>query len=276
MIKVGKTHIVIPDVQVKPGVDTSHLADIGKYILDIKPDTVVVIGDFWDMESLSSYDKGKKCFEGRRYKADINAGKDAMTKLLKPLTDYNKKAVADHRARYKPALHFTIGNHEQRIMRACEDSPELDGVLSYADFDLKKFGFKTHDFLQIAVVDGINYVHYIQAANSPRALGNAKQIAQQMTRSTIVGHMQTLDMHYQPSRVVGDAPIIAMIVGACYTHREEYRGNQGQNHFRGIVRLSGVDGRGDFCPMFISLDYLKARYRGVKDEREVDNTNIKS
>lgn len=259
-MRIGKTHIIIPDTQIKPGVNTDHLADIGKYILDVKPDSVIVIGDFWDMESLSSYDKGKKSFEGRRYKADIKAGKDGMTKLLKPITEYNKKAKDQHEKRYKPSLHFCIGNHEQRIMRAVDNSPELDGVLSYDDLDLPKFGFKVHDFLKIIVVDGINYTHYIQADNSPRAIGSAKQIAQKMTRSTIVGHQQSLDYNYLPSRVEGEPAIQAIICGAAYTHREEYRGNQGQQHFRGILRLSGVDGKGGFCPMFISLDYLKERY----------------
>lgn len=264
--RIGRTHIVIPDAQVKPGVNTDHLEDIGHYILDVKPEVIVVIGDFWDMESLSSYDKGKKSFEGRRYKADIKAGKDAMTKMLKPITEYNKHAQDGHRARYKPQLHFTLGNHEERIARTTDVHPELDGVLTYDDFCLKGFGFKVHEYLKIVVIDGINYVHFIQSPHSPRAIGSAKAIAQQMTRSTIVGHQQSLDYHYLPSRVIGDPPIQAIIAGAAYTHTENYRGNQGQEHFRGILRLSGVDGKGNFCPMFVSLDYLKERFRKEVDK----------
>ncbi len=42
-------------------------------------------GDFADMPSLSSYDIGKKTFEGRRYKADIEAAHSAMEALLAPI-----------------------------------------------------------------------------------------------------------------------------------------------------------------------------------------------
>ena len=72
-------HLIIPDTQVKRGVDLSYLEWIGKYIVDKKPDVIVQIGDFADMPSLSSYDVGKKSFEGRRYKDDIEA---AERKLL--------------------------------------------------------------------------------------------------------------------------------------------------------------------------------------------------
>ena len=67
--------MIIPDTQVKRGVDLSYLEWIGKYIVDKKPDVIVQIGDFADMPSLSSYDVGKKSFEGRRYKDDIETAR---------------------------------------------------------------------------------------------------------------------------------------------------------------------------------------------------------
>jgi len=65
--KEGSLKIMfIPDSQVRPGESTNYLAAIGQYIVDKKPDVVVCAGDFWDFPSLSSYDKGKTAFEGRR------------------------------------------------------------------------------------------------------------------------------------------------------------------------------------------------------------------
>ena len=52
------THLVIPDVQVKPGHDYSFLKAIGNYIVKKRPDVIINIGDFADMPSLSSYDNG--------------------------------------------------------------------------------------------------------------------------------------------------------------------------------------------------------------------------
>ncbi len=85
-------HLIIPDAQVKEGCDFSYLAHVGKYIVEKKPDTIVCIGDFADMPSLSAYDIGKKSFEGRRYKKDIEVAHEAMAKLLTPLTAYNIRA----------------------------------------------------------------------------------------------------------------------------------------------------------------------------------------
>ena len=95
--------LVISDCQVKNGVDLSYLTAIGKYIASKKPDVVVNIGDFWDFPSLSSYDKGKLSFEGRRLKADIEIGNKGMDLLLAPI-----KQEFD----YSPRMIFTLGNHE--------------------------------------------------------------------------------------------------------------------------------------------------------------------
>ena len=85
-------HLVIPDTQCKDGIDFEYLKHIGQYIVDVKPDVIIHLGDFADMESLSSYDQGKKSFEGRRYTKDIAAAHKAMDTLLGPLHEFNFKA----------------------------------------------------------------------------------------------------------------------------------------------------------------------------------------
>jgi hypothetical protein len=126
-------HLVIPDVQVKPGHDTAFLTRIGQYAVDKKPDVLVCIGDFADMPSLSSYDVGKKSFEGRRYRADIEATRLAMEALVQPIVEYNERAKKQHRERYSPRMVLTLGNHEDRITRVVESDPKLDGTISLAD-----------------------------------------------------------------------------------------------------------------------------------------------
>ena len=75
---MNKKHFIIPDCQTKEGVPLEHLTWAGKYCAEKHPDVVINIGDFADMPSLSSYDVGKKDFEGRRYTKDIAATKKAM------------------------------------------------------------------------------------------------------------------------------------------------------------------------------------------------------
>ena len=84
--------LCIPDTQVKEDIDTSNLRWISNYIVAKKPDMVIHLGDHWDMPSLSSYDYGKKSFEGRRYIKDIDAGNKGIKLLTSSLTEYNDKA----------------------------------------------------------------------------------------------------------------------------------------------------------------------------------------
>ena len=93
-------HAVIPDVQFKPGNDARFLERIGMYLVEKKPDTIVQIGDFADMPSLSSYDVGKKSFEGRRYAGDIAEAKRGMAALLAPIHEFNKQAKKNGKKQY--------------------------------------------------------------------------------------------------------------------------------------------------------------------------------
>ena len=136
--------LVISDCQVKDGVDLSYLTAIGKYIASKKPDVVVNIGDFWDFPSLSSYDKGKLSFEGRRLKADIEIGNKGMDLLLAPI-----KQEAD----YCPHMIFTLGNHEERLKRVAKDNPEMSGFIDYHLLNLS--AWEVHDFLKPVEVNGV-------------------------------------------------------------------------------------------------------------------------
>ena len=115
-----RTHLVIPDCQVKDGVDLSYLKWVGQYIVDKQPDVIVNIGDFADMPSLSSYDVGRKSFEGRRYKTDIDVTHRAMDMLLDPMRTYNERQRRNKEKQYKPRMVLTLGNHEERISRAID------------------------------------------------------------------------------------------------------------------------------------------------------------
>lgn len=257
MEKIEK-HLFIPDCQVKPGVPIEHLRWIGKYIVRKKPDVIVNIGDFADMPSLSSYDKGKKSFEGRRYKADIAAAKRGMDALLGPLREYNAHQRQIKAKQYKPRLVLTLGNHEQRIARAVENQAELDGVIGYHDLPYQDW--EVHDFLKPVWISGICYVHFMAnpMTGNPYS-GMASNILQKVGHSFVCGHQQKLDSHTR-TLITGQQQW-GIIAGACYLHDEDYKGYQGNKHWRGIIMLHRVVD-GSFDPCFISLDYLRDRYSG--------------
>ena len=131
--------LVIPDCQVKEGVPLSHLTWAGEAICEYRPDVVVNLGDFADMPSLSSHDiKGSKYFEGLRYKTDIQVAKEAMKLLLKPLKDLQARQRKNKEKVYKPRMVLTLGNHENRIDRAVNNNPTLEGLISTKDLDYER------------------------------------------------------------------------------------------------------------------------------------------
>jgi len=249
-------HFVLPDVQAKPGVCLKHLSYIGQYILDKRPDVIICIGDFCDMESLSSYDKGKKSFEGRRYKKDVAAGKEAMDLLLAPMRAYNERMRSHGHKQYRPRMVLTLGNHEDRIDRAVNLQPEYDGVISVDDLPYQDW--EVIPYLQTINIDGVCYTHFLANPMSGKPYGgNALNQLTKVGQSFVVGHKQTLEV---ATRFTLDGTQQwGIIAGACYSHNESYKGPQGNQHWRGCVMLHRVT-KGSFDPMFISLDYFNEKY----------------
>ena len=80
-----------------------------------------MIGDWADMPSLSSYDEGKKSFEGRQYTKDIESARRAMDVMLAPLKAYNLRQTLNRKKQYKPRMVMCWGNHDQgRIIRVLD------------------------------------------------------------------------------------------------------------------------------------------------------------
>lgn len=250
-------HIVIPDCQVRPGDDTKYLERIGKYIVELKPDVVLQIGDFADMPSLSSYDVGKKSFEGRRYKADIEAANSAMECLLAPLWAYNKRAIKNKEKQYKPKLVLTLGNHEDRVSRAVNNDPKLDGTIGLQDLKYSDYGWDVVPFLQPVVIDDVAYCHYFTTGIAGRPSTSAQAQLAKQHMSCIAGHQQGLQI--ATGHRADGSRLTSIIAGSCYEHDEDYLGPQGNKHWRGILVLHEVV-NGQFDLMPISLNYLERKY----------------
>lgn len=253
------THIVIPDAQVKEGVNTDHLEHAGKLIVHKRPTVIVCLGDFADVPSLSSYDKGNRTAEGKRLKGDIESSIAAMKRLLKPLRDLQQQQLRDGETVYTPRMVMTLGNHEDRINRHTNMNPELHNFLGIDLLQYEYFGWEVYDFLEPVVVDGITYCHYMSNPMSGKPFGgSATNILNKVGESFTVGHRQTLDVttRFLPASGKQQWGIVA---GAFYSHDEGYKGYQGNKHFRGLIMKHQVKD-GSYNPMFIDLEYLKSKY----------------
>jgi len=262
------THVYIPDTQAKEGVPEDHLTWIGQYIVDQfhdKPVKIIHAGDHADMPSLSMYDVGKKVMEGRRYIIDIEAANRAWDKLNKPLKDFKAFQRANHRKIWEPELHITLGNHEDRISRAINSDAKLDEVIGLHHLNYADSGWNVHNFLDVLWLDGVAYAHYFYNPMTGKPYGgqNIETRLKNIGHSFTMGHQQTL---MYGLRFVADKSQHGLVAGACYLHDEDYKGPQGNAHWRGIIVKHQVRD-GSYDPMFVSLDYLCRRYENMSLEK---------
>jgi len=250
--------LVLPDVQAKPGVNFDFLARIGQYVVDNKPDVIVCIGDFADMESLSSYDKGKKSFEGRSFAKDVEAAKDAMCAFLTPIWAYNAQRRRNKKGEYKPRMVMTLGNHEDRINRVINEDSKLFGLISIdGSLEYQYDGWEVHPFLEVVEIEGIAFSHYFQTGVMGRPASSAQAQLNKKHQSCVAGHQQGLQIAFGFD--AGGRRITSLIAGSCYEHEENYMGPQGNNHWRGFLVLENCQ-NGQFDPQFITLSQVNAMY----------------
>lgn len=252
---MNPTHLIVPDTQCKDGQDFTFLNHIGRYIVETKPEVVVHLGDFADMESLSSYDIGKKSFEGRRYTKDIGAARKAMDYLLAPLKEFNATAKEQKKKQYHPRKVMLLGNHEDRITRAVNNDPKLEGLISVKDLPYEDW--EVFPFLSPVFIDGIAYSHYFPTGVMGRPATTASAMVSKLHMSCIAGHQQGKQVAY--GKRPDGSTITCIIAGSCYEHDEDYLGPQGNNHFRGILMAYDVQD-GSFDEHFVSLKYLRSHY----------------
>jgi hypothetical protein len=174
-----------------------------------------------------------------------------MALLLGPIEEAMRKDPT-----WKPRFVFTLGNHEERIIRAVEDNPhQLEGVIGYHNLDLD--GWEVHPYLSPAIVDGVAYCHFFTSGVMGRPVTSARALLQKKHMSCVMGHVQdtdiAIDMRADGKRVTG------LFAGICYQHDEDYLNPQTNNSWRGMWELNEVcDGHFDFLP--VSMNYLEETY----------------
>lgn len=247
----------MPDGQHRPGNDLTHVKWAAEAIVEYKPDVIVVIGDWWDLNSLSTHDApGSKEAEGRRVKPDIDIGNEAFEILIAPMHKEQCRLLRNKRKPWKPECHFLMGNHEDRLTRAIFRDPKWEGLLSLDA--LKTPGFQRHDFLKIVEIDGIKYCHYFPNPFSGKAIGGTiinrlNQIGSSFTQ----GHQQGFQY---ASKQYPDHVKHGLVCGRFYQHHESYRAQDVQmSEWSGIVVKNETE-NGNYCVMPLSMAYLRKKY----------------
>lgn len=252
----ARRHFIIPDTQVRPGVPLDHIGWIAQAIVDYRPDVLVHLGDHWDFPSLNSHNvPGSAPLEGRRYQDDLDVGNAAFARLCAPM----EREAAKKGNTWKPVKKFLEGNHENRADRAASNDPKWMGHVGSNNCQVRDWDW--HQYLERVKIDGVLYSHYFQNSHSSYPIGGtADNRLNKIGCSFVQGHEQ--GFRYG-TRITGSgATWHGIVAGSCYLHIEDYRGRQGQRHWRGVVILNEVE-NGDFCVMPLTLNYLCRKYEGV-------------
>lgn len=222
---------------------------------------IVDLGDFCDLKSLSSYDKGKRPAENERIQLDIDYCRDARFRLTKPLIDLYE---ADPKL---PKLHLTalLGNHENRWKRLRNDEPLWDCFDGLPD-DISgagEMGWKMHAFLDIVEIEGVHFSHYLpNAKNEKMALATGAYPARKQFlgfhQSIVTGHSHDFSL-FQPK--VHNKEFISLSAGCYFEHKETY--TKGITWWAGITILDNVKD-GHATVRQIPFEGIKKKYYNKK------------
>ena len=252
-----RRHFIVPDTQVRPGVSTEYIDWLSKAIIDYRPDVIVHLGDHWDMPSLSAWESaGSLATEGARYEADIDAGNEAFERLCRPMEQAQARLAKGKRKRWNVEKHFLFGNHCDRIDRAIRREPKYTGMIGRHHCLTRDWA--RHEYLEVVTIDGILYSHYFANINSGRPIGGSiDSRLNKIGESFVQGHEQ--GFLYGCRQFPSGKTRHGLVCGSCYLHDEDYKGRQGNGHWRGCVVLNEVhDGTYDIMPL--SMEYLSKKY----------------
>lgn len=252
---MSKTYLLIPDPHAYVGVSNERAEWVGQLIVDLKPDVVINGGDHFDMPSLSDYDKGKRSFHGKSYKKDIEVGLDFHDRM------WHATKIAKKR---RPQRIVLEGNHEHRIERALDLSPELEGTIGFKDYAFDDYYDEVirydGNLPGIFKQDGILFAHFFPTGISGRPMGGERPASMLMMKnnmSSVAFHQHTLD--FATRRTIDGNVINTLVAGCFHDHIPGWAGPVGKFWRAGVAVLRNVD-NGNFDFQWISLESLRDTY----------------
>jgi len=216
--------LVVGDVHISAGQNMHRAKILGRMIEDVKPNTVVFIGDLLTFDSLSAWDRDKRLkMEGRRYVKDIDAGKKFLD-----IVDSNINTAS-------PDYVLTEGNHETRLWRYLEYNPVLKGQIDYVK-DLDIAHWTVVDYGKYWRHKGVSFTHVPINESGRPVSGDAacKRSLSICNDNVLFGHTHKLascSIH----RHNGAHLTQAVNVGCFFEHIDDYALGSVTSYWRGLV-----------------------------------------
>jgi len=253
--------LVVGDCHIDEDQDLSRFDLLGKLILDERPTHIVLMGDFLTLNCLSAWDMDKrKTMEGKRYKTEIDAGLDAMQRMLTPIDITNITLREQKKKQYIPELIFLEGNHEDRLTRYLEGDPTFDGFVSVRkDLKLDQWGFKYIPYRDWYSIGEIHFTHIPHNEVNPVTGKYHIHAASMCTTQTVVyGHthkFEVLCRHLQ-----GMVHLQQLLSAGCFFEKHDpYVHGRVTNYWKGVFILENYK-PGRFDITSYSIGRLRRMY----------------
>lgn len=252
------TAIVFTCAHAEPEYSNERFDWLGRLIYDIRPDYVVDLGDGADMRSLNSFDTTKpSSVVSQSYERDIDTYNDAQERL-RHLFKKNKVR--------RPKWYGFEGNHENRIKKAIERDPRVEGNrfgLSFSHLETDRWFDEYHEYEYggpaIRNYDGVDYAHFISSGNFGTAMSgehHGYNLLKQRMRSCTVGHSHKRNIYFRD-----DAQAIGLVAGCFKGGKESWAGQANHQWACGVWIKKRINS-GYYDPQWVSLEALKEEYGG--------------
>lgn len=223
--------------------------------------TIVDIGDFADMKSLSSYDKGKRPGENERIQLDIDYARDARQRITKQVLDYIEQLKIKRRRVPKVRWIALLGNHENRWERLKKDDALWDIFDGVSDISgAKEWGWEVIPFLTPIKINGVWFCHYFESGPKGFAISGVtpgRSLIAKMKESCVVGHSHEYHMHVEQTVL---STKIGMQIGCYLELEEDYAGPQGNHRWwKGIVEMKNVR-QGSYNEIRYPIEDIQKKY----------------
>lgn len=192
--------MILPDVHLDEETPEEYLP-VKKLIKDLKPDEIVLLGDFMDVSSLSAWDLDKKRrMEGQRYIFEVVTANKELDFLQK----HSKKIT------------YLEGNHEDRVNRYLDKYPEMEGLIEPKKvLKLKKRKIKWYKYNELYQIGKFYLTHGMYIT-----IHHAKKHLLSLGCNIIYGHTHGAQTHLQNMKM--QLPHMAYGLGCLCNKEPDY------------------------------------------------------
>lgn len=190
-------HLVVPDTHIMAGQNTDRCDLISEHILSYQPDKVIFLGDWWDFDCISHFNKkGSMQLEGARLKDEVDAGIAAFHRALSAIRYGEERARRNKKTIPVLPVIFTEGNHEYRLTRYVEENPVLEGAFDLYSSLQERYAFQYCQYGSNIDVDGILYTHIPFKNGVPiqSVVNTTGQALTEISKSCFFGHTHRLEL----------------------------------------------------------------------------------